>query len=78
MHAVLVCNEFRSESVHREFKRLFSGHFALRYVSVKHMHEDYHDDNIQLLLLSRRKAARADAVYPSAVHHTGTPGPARP
>lgn len=75
MHAVLVCNEFRSQSVQDEFKALFSGHFSIRPVSSKQMHKDYNDENIQLFVLSRRRNPAKDAVMPSAVaRHHGKPG----
>jgi hypothetical protein len=73
--AVVVCNEFRSQSVQDEFKAVFSGHFSMRLVGAKHMHEDYNDENIQLFVLSRLRKPAADAVVPSAVaRHHGKPG----
>ena len=75
MLAVLVCNEFRSQSVQDEFKAAFSGHFSMRRVSSKHMHEDYNDENTQLFALYRRRNPAKDAVQPSAAAcHHGTPG----
>jgi hypothetical protein len=75
VHAVLVCNEFRSQSVQAEFKAVFSGHFNMRLVGAKHMHEDYNDESIQLFVLSRLRHPAADAVVPSAVAcHKGKPG----
>ena len=72
---MLVCNEFRSQSVQDEFKAAFSGHFSMRRVSSKHMHEDYSDENIQLLALTRRRHPAAGAQMPSAeACHRGQPG----
>ena len=73
--AVVVCNEFRSQSVQDEFKAAFSGHFNMRRVGSKQMHEDYSDANIQLLALTRRRRPAKDALLPSAVaYHRGRPG----
>lgn len=75
MCAVLVSNEFRSQSVQDEFKAVFSGHFSIRPVGSKQLHEDYQDANIQLFTLSRRRNPAKDAVTPAAVaHHHGKPG----
>lgn len=74
-NAVLVCNEFRSQSVQDEFKAVFSGHFNIRPVGCKQMHDSYNDENIQLSVLSRRRQPAEDAVIPSHVgHHQGQPG----
>eukprot|EP00892_Ulva_mutabilis_P003871 jgi/Ulvmu1/1856/UM012_0012.1 len=72
---VLVCNEFRSASVHAEFKRVFGGHFVLRAVGRKHMDAAYQHPDIHLLSLTRRKRPLPDAVPVDSVMHTGVPGP---
>lgn len=75
MAAVLICNEFRSASVHAEFKRVFGGHFVMRSVGRKHMDEAYQHPDIHLLSLSRRRRPLSDAVMVDSVMHTGIPGP---
>lgn len=77
-HAVLICNEFRSASVHAEFKRVFEGYFTMRTVARKHMDAAYQHPDIHLLCLSRRKRPLPDAVVVDAVMHSGVPGPAGP
>jgi hypothetical protein len=74
VHAVLVCNEFRSASVQREFEEVFGGHFAMRSVSGKQQQEGCRDENIRLLQLSRRKVPRPGAIWPATVVHSGSPG----
>eukprot|EP00889_Picochlorum_renovo_P008059 jgi/Picre1/35089/NNA_002552.t1 len=53
----LVCNEFRSESVHAEFMSKFSKHFSMKKVPSSKMDKQYIHPLIHIYILKRLKTA---------------------
>jgi predicted nicotinamide N-methyase len=56
---VIVCNEFRSQTVHDLFVESFSQHFSIRKVSMARMDKAYQHPLIHIYLMKRKKGEKA-------------------
>jgi len=74
---VIVGNELRSESVAAAFTELFSGHFKIRRVFYKDLHETFRNPAIHVYICKRLREPLPGAyIPPPHAVHTGTPGEA--
>lgn len=58
---VIVCNEFRSQTVHDLFIESFSEHFSVRKVSMARMDKAYQHPLIHIYLMKRKKSEKTSS-----------------